>query len=73
MKVGDLVKWVGWDSYTAHPGEHGILGVIISISPEDLVMSMAGHRELRYDVLWGGGKIGRKLFLTTLELISESR
>jgi len=65
MKVGDLVKWVGW-GISQNQGE---VGIVINVSPTTVSATMAGRRELRYDVLWGGGKIGKRLYMSTLEVV----
>jgi len=65
MKVGDLVKYVGWDM-KKHPSKKDHIGVIISIQRDWSGM------DVRYNVQWGSGNIGTNLYHSTLEIINES-
>jgi hypothetical protein len=66
MKVGDLVRYVGWD-LKKYPNEKEHIGVIISMHNDWSGLDM------RYHVQWGNGRIGINLFHKTLELVNESR
>lgn len=67
MKVGDLVRWIGYPGASVKPSLTGPsqIGLIVNI--------MRYACESRVDVLWGGGKIGKNLYPQTLEVIDESR
>ncbi len=64
MKIGDLVKWVGFPGATAKPEEK--YGIIISKrymhNPENTD---------RINVLWSGGTIGKSLYQETVEVVSD--
>ena len=51
MKLGDVVKFIGFENYR-HKELDNYYGIVIAISCK------------RVDVLWGTGIIGRKLFQT---------
>ncbi len=65
MKLGDLVKWIGFPGATVQPEEK--YGIIIKKIHTHQISSD------RINVLWGGGKIGKNLYQETVEVISESR
>jgi len=56
MSVCDLVRYVGWREYPEL-----IMGIIIR-------KKYLGC-ELRYDVLWSDGRVGRNLYYNTLEAV----
>jgi len=68
MKVGDLVKWIGYPGADAAgikatgPEEAGI---ILSISKRTY------RSPPRIDVMWGNGTVGRNLYIQTIELITS--
>ena len=66
MKVGDLVKWIGFPGATIKFKEK--YGIIISKK------SRGRNPKSDYlDVLWDNGRIGKMLYPQTIEVISESR
>ena len=58
MKLGDVVKFIGFENYR-HKELDNYYGIVIAISRK------------RVDVLWGTGIIGRKLFQETLAIVSQ--
>jgi hypothetical protein len=62
VKVGDLVKWIGFPGATILVDEK--YGIIIRKLYTHLPESSD-----RIDVLWGGGKIGKALYAETIETI----
>jgi|TARA_R110000823_G_C15951164_1_gene501768 hypothetical protein len=67
MKKGDLVKWIGFPGASTKPATK--YGIVI----KTIRSRVFGDTEQRIDVLWGDGRIGRRLYQETMELISESR
>ena len=69
MKIGDAVKFIGFENCTDYSGPHTKkdIGIIVS-----WIISGV-HGEKKFNVLWGCGKLGRGLYKETLEVISESR
>ena len=74
MKVGDLVKWIGFPdgilridgTTTRKPFKENAFGIIVKIHHENRKILS------RVDVLWGpGGRIGRQLYPETLEVINS--
>ena len=69
MKVGDLVKWIGFpgadETGVKVTGPVGETGIIIAIYQNFLI------RGKRIDVSWSSGKIGLGLYPETLEVINE--
>ena len=63
MKVGDLVKWIGWENQRVIPSATGVILKIIWSGVYGLVM--------RVDVAWGDGTIGQALYSNTIEVINE--
>ena len=70
MKVGDLVRWIGFPGASIHPSKSGptSFGIIVKmwISPYNAY-------DDRVDVLWSEGKIGKGLYPQTLEVVDGSR
>ena len=70
MKVGDLVKWIGFpgacDKGVRATGPD-MPGIIISMTRR------AYRLPPRLDVLWGDGSVGRNLYVDTVEVINENR
>ena len=65
MKLGDLVKWIGFPGATIPIEEkYGIVIKKIHTHPAS---------SDRLNVLWGDGTIGRNIYQETIEVISESR
>jgi hypothetical protein len=69
MKVGDLVKWIGY------PGASHVENIVTGpLSAGIIVAKHASDWHLfRYDVAWGDGSWGTLLYEETLEVISEGR
>jgi len=68
ISVGNLVKWIGY------PGacERGILATGPDVTGIIICIARRQHRvPPRVDVLWGDGTIGRGLYVSTIEVISE--
>ena len=65
MKVGDAVRFIGFEGYsagrTAMPSEIGLIVKVHEV-----------HGKRRYDVMWPSGNFGNWLYAETLELINES-
>ena len=68
MKLGDLVKWIGFPGSTIPIEEK--YGIVIKKTC-DPVLHPASNK--RVDVLWADGTIGNKLYQETIEVVSESR
>ena len=66
MKLGDLVKWIGFPGSTISIEEK--YGIIIK-KTSDPVLHPASNKRL--DVLWANGTIGKRLYQETIEVISE--
>ena len=66
MKLGDLVKWIGFPGATIPIEEK--YGIVIK-KTRDPVLHPASNK--RFDVLWADGTIGSKLYQETIEVISE--
>ena len=64
MKVGDLVKWVGFPGASQPPEKTGpsTPGIVLEVS-----IDMSGNK--RATVLWPDQTIGRNLYEQTLETI----
>lgn len=63
MKIGDLVKWLGFPGATVHAMEpENTIGIIIS-------RQYCHDGEYRWDVLWKDGTIGYRLYSQTIGLI----
>ena len=69
VKVGDLVKWIGY------PGASHVENLITGpITAGIIIAKYQGSFELyRYDVAWGDGSIGSMLYEETIEVISANR
>lgn len=67
MKVGNLVKWIGYPGGTVAPER--AIGMIISV----YVLGRYNSGDQRVDVMWGKGSIGKALYPQTVEAISENR
>jgi len=70
VKVGDLVKWIGFPGATTSPEKTGptALGIIIAINKTKILM----HTAEKIDVAWGDGTIGRNLYPGTITVINKS-
>ena len=64
MKVGDLVRWIGYPGATSPVnslgGGEGI-GIVLEVGIRTPMTPK------RYDVLWSDGSIGRNLYAQTIE------
>ena len=71
MKVGDLVKWIGFPGATVPPETTGPseVGIIIDI----YVLGKPNSGDQRIDVMWGGGYVGKMLYPQTIEVLYEDR
>jgi hypothetical protein len=65
MKVGDLVKWVGFPGATIKFKEK--YGIIISKKSRGIYDQKSDY----LDVLWDNGRIGKMLYPQTIEVVSE--
>ena len=67
MKVGDLVKWIGFPGASIPPDKTGptALGIVIAIYKIDA-------HNAKIDVAWGDGTFGHSLYLQTIEIINKS-
>ena len=72
MKVGDAVKFIGFEGYrlrfegyTEKDSSLPSIGIIVEIH------EVYGKR--RYDVAWPNGSFGMWLYAETLEVVSEAR
>ena len=63
MKVGDAVRWLGFDGHGPEK-DHGI-GLIVEIKYI--------NDEKRFNVSWPDGTFGRWLYSETIRVVSESR
>ena len=71
MKLGDLVKWIGFPGSTILVEEK--YGIIIKKIPAKKEFCHWGSDNIRFDVLWSNGRIGKMLYSETVEVVSESR
>jgi len=64
MKVGDLVKWIGFPGASQLPEETGPAspGIVIELS-----IDLSGNK--RVTVLWPDQTIGKNLYEQTLETV----
>jgi len=64
MKVGDLVKWIGFPGASRPPEKTGPLapGIVLEIT-----IDMSGNK--RIAVLWPDQTIGKNLYEQTLESV----
>ena len=69
MKVGDLVKWIGFPGATLSPELTGpkATGMIVRIDHDGF-----GQQE-RVDVAWGDGTMGNWLYPETIDAFTERR
>ncbi len=65
MKVGDAVKFIGFEGFRKELSVDGCIGIIVKIH------EVRGKN--RYDVSWPNGTFGNWLYPETLEVVSESR
>lgn len=65
MKVGDAVRFIGFEGYREHIHQASGVGVIVEV--HDV------HGKRRYSVSWPNGTVGNWLYAETLEIVSESR
>ena len=71
MKVGDLVKWIGYPGQDEALGEQYITGPVVA---GIIIAKYKSNTQLfRYDVAWGDGSFGTLLYEQTIEVISASR
>ena len=70
MKVGDLVRWIGFPGATVRPETTGPTGVGLIVN---IWVSDYNDHDKRIDVMWGPGNIGKGIYPQTVEVISESR
>ena len=67
MKVGDLVRWKGFDwqnDYIKNLSGEMPIGIIVKIW-----VSPYNKYDRRVNVLWGGGNFGKGLYRETVEVI----
>ena len=71
MRVGDIVKWIGFPGASIDPGLTGPLqlGIVIKI----YVLGKPNSGDQRIDVMWGSGNIGKMLYPQTVKVINETR
>ena len=67
MKVGDLVKWIGFPGASIPPSKTGptSVGIIVKIT-KDLWCD-----NTRVDVQWGDGSFGNRLYIETIEVLQN--
>ena len=70
MKVGDLVKWIGFPGASIPPSISGPTGIGIVVK---VWRSGYNFHDERIDVMWGKGTLARGLYPQTLEVIGEDR
>ena len=65
MKVGDVVKWIGFPGATMAPKFSGpsTIGIVVEVI-------CYRPRGLRVSVSWGDGTMGENLYAETLEVIN---
>ena len=71
MKVGNLVKWIGFPGSKKNKSqisEDAKFGIIVRIWKVPNLWS-----KKRVDVSWGDGTFGTRLWSKTLEVIDENR
>ncbi len=65
MKIGDLVRFIGFEEYRILQNNDDIsIGVIVAIHEV--------YGKTRYDVSWPNGSFGTWLYPETLKVIHES-
>ena len=66
MKIGDLVKWIGFPGATLGPELTGpkVFGIIVSMEQDTL------NDNSRINVAWGDGTFGWMLYPGTIEVVS---
>ena len=68
MKLGDLVKWIGF------PGASGPRGILDKGFGIGIIVAAYDIDGLeRYDIAWHDGRIGTRIYPQCLEVVSESR
>tara|TARA_A100001011_G_C13944763_1_gene688663 strand:+ start:266 stop:469 length:204 start_codon:yes stop_codon:yes gene_type:complete len=67
MKVGDLVRWIGFPGASPPDGRSDVVGVGIIVKVRRIGL------EDRYDVSWSDGSLGTRVYAQCLELFYESR
>ncbi len=69
MRVGDIVKWIGF------PGadKHGIRMTGPDCTGIVLKIYESGVYKFKVDVQWADGSFGSRLYPETIEVIRESR
>ena len=67
MKVGDMVRWIGYPGASQPPHETGpsTVGIIVSVRKH--------WNFKRVTVAWGDGTFGNQLYPKTLEVVHEAR
>ena len=64
MKIGDLVKFVGYPQHRCEKSCDQLeIGIVVGVWVSTL------NNEKRFDVVWGNEAYGRGLFRETLEII----
>lgn len=75
MRVGDIVRWIGFPGADPHDvnkiikrvyGDFGKTGIVLKIYE-------AGVYKFRVDVQWGDGTFGECLYPQTIEVVSGDR
>lgn len=70
MKIGDIVKWIGFpgaDAKGIRATGPNVPGIIISMYVKSYRMPP------RIDVMWGDGTIGRQLYMQTIKVIGKDK
>ena len=70
MKVGDLVRWIGFPGASIPPDKTGptALGIIVDLKKNKILM----RTPEKLDVAWGDGTFGQNLYPQTVEIISKT-
>tara|TARA_Y100000034_G_C6886549_1_gene407132 strand:+ start:2068 stop:2271 length:204 start_codon:yes stop_codon:yes gene_type:complete len=67
MKVGDAVRFIGFEDHRDPNHDYSLVGIIVQWVICDV------HADKRFNVAWPDGTFGRWLYPETLEVVSESR
>ena len=72
IKIGDLVKWIGFPGPNLPPSKTGPnqLGIVIKLKKSK---SILGDSQTRLDVAWGDGSFGVNIYPDTVEVVNEIR
>ena len=70
MRVGDIVRWIGFPGASVDPSTTGptTIGLIIKVWS-----SSFNEYDTRINVLWASGKMGNGLYPETVEVVNEGR